>query len=123
MKHKTLIICAMAIAALFASCRKSFPDQDILQGTWGESCASCTMKFTFKDGNIACLHRGSSADTFNYSLNRKQDLLELSLLRFPESTSRHRIFYDRKTKELHIFGLLGGIPELPESESIFIKYD
>lgn len=107
------IIWAIGILIILVSCKKEkFPDTDDLKGTWTEQTNnSVKHKLIFEQETLYFI-KSTAADTLSYRLDKKQDLIYLTLKYNPSSGEcSHKLLLNKKSKTLIIWGLFPSIPE------------
>jgi len=104
---------------LILSCKKEiFPNKDLLIGTWTEENGN-NSKLIF-DNNTMILLTDYSSDTSNYKLDTEANKIIMFSTKYANTSSEHKIVFDKNEGKLKIWDLFGGIPE-NENVNIFIK--
>ena len=102
----------------FGSCKKEkFPDKDNLKGSWTEQTDNSFKHKLIFDSETMLFIKSSTVDTLLYRLDKKSDLIFLTLKN--NSTigeSSHTILYNKKGKTLTIFGLFPSIDKTTETK-------
>lgn len=109
------------ILLLLVSCKKEvFPNKSDIIGAWIEQTNNpFKHKLVFKEETLY-FFKSSSTDTLSYWLDEKNEVLSLQLLNSQtDITTKHKISFNKKNKELRIWGLFISAPE--ESETLFKK--
>lgn len=107
---------------LFTACKKEvFPEIDNLTGSWIEQTDNSFKNKLIFDGDILYFVQSTYTDTLLVRLDKKQELMFLSLKNNPSSgESNHKIILNKKENTLTVWGLFASIPE-DVSETVFNK--
>lgn len=115
-------IWAIGILFIIVSCKKEkFPDKDDLNGTWIEQTDNSAKHKLIFVNEIIYFIKPTSVDTLSYKLDKKQDLIYLTLKYNPQSgESNHKFSLNKKSKTLTILGLFPSLA-LDVTETKFLK--
>ena len=109
-----------AILLVFTSCNKEkFPKPNDLSGNWTEQTDNSFKSKLIFENETMYFFKPASTDTLLYRLDDKQELIYLRLKNNSAAgESNHKIFINKRKKELTIKGLYIGINT---TETIFKK--
>jgi len=115
--HRRIIL-AIAILLSLAACKKEkFPEKENLIGTWTEQTEESFKHKLIFDDETMLFFKHFNTDTLLYRLDKKADLLFLTLKNSSSSgETSHKILFNKKSKTLTIFGLFPTIDNATETE-------
>ncbi len=116
---KTLLISALSVI-MFMSCKKEkFPNIDDLTGSWVEQTDQPFKHRLIFEKETVYFIKQTQTDTLSYRLDKKQELIYLTLKNNPSAgESNHKMLLNKKEKTLIIWGLF---PSTNVSETKFKK--